>query len=374
MSSGESEINNIQKLKDADAYTMWDFEVKVLFKAKGLMDIVNGTETLEQQGEDTDKVKTWKLKDAKAQHIILMTIEHPVKSHLVTCETSKEMFETLSNIYKRDTSQQKCSLLQEFYNYKFDNQKDMMSNLAYIQNVAYKLNRLDQKVDDTMIITKILSILPEYYKHFSSAWDSTNSTDRTLENLKARLIQEEAKSSSDSESVAFKIKSQGMLREVRCYSCKDTGHIRQNCPNNKSKFCNYCKKSNHYEKDCFLKNKSFKPKVSCSICKKTNHTDKDCYFRNKSKAKPNRPNDSKTAFLTKTVETHSPVGYSSVNQNSIIPSKTFIVDSGCTPNHMTNDLSILENVKSCNKDISVAKKNQSMQSLAVGYVDSEQCI
>ena len=67
-------------------------------------------------------------------------------------------------------------------------------------------------------------------------------------------------------------------------------------------------------------------------------------------------------------------GYSSVNQNSIIPSKTFIVDSGCTPNHMTNDLSILENVKSCNKDISVVKKNQSMQSLAVGYVDSEQCI
>ena len=65
-----------------------------------------------------------------------------------------------------------------------------------------------------------------------------------------------------------------MLREVRCYSCKDTGHIRQNCPKNKSKFCNYCKKSNHYEKDCFLKNISFKPKVSCSICKKTNHTDK----------------------------------------------------------------------------------------------------
>lgn len=128
---------SVQKLNDADTFAMWDFEIKVLMKAKGLMDIMNGSETLEQQGEDGKKIKEFKLKDAKHQHIILMTVEHSVKLHLVTCESSKDMYDTLCKIYKRDTSQQKCILLQEFYNYKYDNNKDMMFNITHIQNISY---------------------------------------------------------------------------------------------------------------------------------------------------------------------------------------------------------------------------------------------
>jgi hypothetical protein len=52
-----------------------------------------------------------------------------------------------------------------------------MTNLSDIQNIAYKLNQLDQEIDDTMLMTKIMSVLPEEYKHFSSAWDSTVAQD-----------------------------------------------------------------------------------------------------------------------------------------------------------------------------------------------------
>jgi hypothetical protein len=49
-----------------------------------------------------------------------------------------------------------------------------VTNLSDIQNIAYKLNQLHQKIDDTMLMTKIMSVLPEEYKYFSSAWDSTD--------------------------------------------------------------------------------------------------------------------------------------------------------------------------------------------------------
>lgn len=54
--------------------------------------------------------------------------------------------------------------------------------------------------------------------------------------------------------------------------------------------------------------------------------------------------------------------------------KAFVVDSGCTPNHMTNDSNILNNIKESKQLVSVAKKNQSMYSLGVGNVESDQCI
>lgn len=358
----ESECTHIGKLKDTESYTMWDFEIKVLLKSKGLMDIVDGTETLEQQDNDGKKVKLWKAMDAKAQYIILMTIEQAVKMHIVSCENSKQMYDMLKSIYQMDTTQQKCSLLQEFYNFKYDQQKDMMGNIAYIQNLAFKLNKLEQKVDDIMIVTKILSVLPENYKHFSSAWDSTSSTDKTLENLKARLIQEEAKTSNNSEQVAFKTFHQG-----RPDSNHFQSQVKYNRPNNQ-KFCTYCKKPNHFESECFKKNKTqSKSKDHCKICKKTNHVEKNCFFR---KTKSNEESKPKTSFLT--CETPN-VNLCKANRPSPNNVKSFVVDSGCTPNHMTNDLSILENVKENNKNISVAKKNLCMQQIAVGDVGADQC-
>jgi len=386
-----NEIMNIKKLEDADTFPMWDFEMKILFKAKELMDIVDGHETLEAQTDDAKK-KKWNSKDAKAQHYILMTIENKIKPHILSCTTAKDMYDTLKVIYQRDTSQQKCTLLQEFYNFKFNKDIDMMNNISQIQNITYKLNRLDQKLDDTMIITKILTVLPEEYKHFSVAWDSTSAAEKTLDNLKARLLHEETKinaASLDGGTLAFKVMAQNKGRpkfnnnpNVKCFNCKELGHFQTNCPN--KKFCTLCKKSNHTEKECFSKHKN-RPKsvtnVFCKICKKNNHSDKDCYFRDKSKSN----NDSKrTVFLTETKEIASPVCLTADNQLQSVDSintlrsskpikKTFVIDSGCTPSHMTHDLTMLSDVKECKQNIVVAKKNQSMYSLGVGRVDGFQC-
>jgi hypothetical protein len=95
----------------------------------------------------------------------------------VTCTTAKETYNTLKQIYQRDSSQQKCLLLQDFYNFKYDKTKDMMTNLSCMQNIAFKLNKLNQNINEDMIMTKITTILPEEYTHFSSAWDSTVTID-----------------------------------------------------------------------------------------------------------------------------------------------------------------------------------------------------
>jgi hypothetical protein len=120
-----------------------------------------------------------------------------------------------------------------------------------------------------MVITKILTILPEQYKYFSSAWDSVSEDLKTVENLCGRLQLEKSK-------IRNQEKQENINRYIKCYRCDSFGHVRAQCK--KTLKCEHCKKDNHEEKDCFAKNKK-----ACSICRKTNHAEKDCFYRNKQK-------------------------------------------------------------------------------------------
>lgn len=278
------------------------------------------------------------------------------------------MYDTLKIIYRKDTTAQKCFLLQEFYNYKYDKTKDMMSNISHIRNIAYKLNQLNQQVDDIMIVTKITNILPAQYKHFSSAWDSTTETDRTLENLASRLMQEEEKLKQENKEeniVAFKtIKKIKGNNQIKCFNCKEIGHKQNNCPRKKG--CTICKKINHVEKDCFFRNKEVK---QCTIGKKINHIEQDCYYKDKSKSKTG--NKDKIAFFTE-ISSQSKEAYLSQIKNNKDRNVEFVVDSASTY-HMTNDKSLLNNLKECKEYVKVVKKGESMITSGVGNVKFNKC-
>jgi hypothetical protein len=271
------------------------------------------------------------------------------------------MYDTLKKVYQRDTSQQKCLLLQDFYNYKYDKTKDMMTNISHVQNIAFKLRQLNQNVDENMIMTKITTILPEEYKHFSTAWDSTATVDRTLDNLVARLTLEEVKCkmmTKEEENVAFKtvIKTKGKA-SFKCFNCNQIGHAQINCHNKGRRNCSICKKTNHTEKDCYFRNKDGDTRKQCTICKKTNHTEKDCYFKDRSKR-------NKVNFLAEVAETHM----SDASKND----KMYVVDSGSTC-HMTNVKTDLTHSKQYTQRIKIAKKSQSMTAKEMGNLEFKEC-
>jgi len=206
-----------------------------------------------------------------------------------------------------------------------------------------------------MMITKILNILPEQYKHFSSAWDSVNPDDKTLENLISRLTLEEAKigsSSTSNNEVAFKaIKKEN--RERQCFNCKSYGHVQRDC-RKKNRQCGICKKTNHSEKDCFFRNKDGNS-TQCTICKRTNHTEENCFLKNRGEK-----SEKKVSFLT------------DISKTQKKEDNNFVVDSGSTC-HLTNNINMLTNFRKCFQSIEVAKKNQNMTALGIGDIESEKC-
>ncbi|XP_044757465.1 uncharacterized protein LOC123315699 [Coccinella septempunctata] len=147
------------------------------------------------------------------------------------------MFENLSKIYKRNTNQQKCSLLQDFHTFKFEKNKNVASNISSLLTISHKLKSMNEEIKDIMLIAKIMSVLPEEYRHFSSAWDSVADSEKTLENLQARLTAEEEKlKEGNKENVAFKAFMNNSRSNIvagkfqgKCFKCNKIGHMANKC-------------------------------------------------------------------------------------------------------------------------------------------------
>ena len=179
------EIKNIPKLADSKTFPVWNFHLWIVVGAKNLRGIVDGTESYDPNSNSSRR-KKWQSRDDQAEQIIVSSIEQELVSHILTCTTAKEMYDKLKEVYQRDTEQQKCQLLQEFFNLQIDKTKNVVTNVSRLRNIAFRLTSLEQPVNETMIITKILTVLPERFQYFNSAWESTRAEDKTLENLCAR--------------------------------------------------------------------------------------------------------------------------------------------------------------------------------------------
>ncbi|UYV80232.1 K02A2.6-like, partial [Cordylochernes scorpioides] len=323
--------------------------ITIIFKANGLLDIVNGKSLFEDLKYETGKDK-WSLKDAKAQKYIMLTIEKNVLTHILNCKTSKEMYEKLVAIYQREDEQLKCKLLQEFHGFKFDKNTDMATNISRMQNLVFKLNNVKQEIEESFVISKILSILPDYFNYFSTAWDSTPKSEKTLTNLISRLSLEETKQKvKPEEGIAM-----SATKVKQCFNCKKSGHLAKYCRLNK-KWCTICKKTNHTQDQCFFKKSQnkFQEYIPCRICKKTNHKEKDCFFRNK--------NEEKLSFFA---------GETLRCKNEEL--LEFIVDSGST-SHMINSKRFLLDEVDCNSKISIAKKEETLIAKSVGKIQGKKC-
>ncbi|XP_031343120.1 uncharacterized protein LOC116172658 [Photinus pyralis] len=241
-------------------WNVWKFQIKVILTAKELYDITVGI-VKQPDGEHTGKeVKEFKVKDAKAQEVLVTRMESGPLFHILMCESAHEMWTKLESIYERQSNVSVHLLQQKFFNMKFEG--SVMDFITKIQNLVAQIKQQKENIPENMVITKILMSLPEQYKHFVSAWESVPEDKRNLTNLSARLLVEEERLGSGEETVA-------QQSQVKCFSCGKAGHKKDECRSggrfkNKNVECNFCKKKGHMFKDCWFRKSKQKTKEESS--------------------------------------------------------------------------------------------------------------
>lgn len=170
---------------------------------------------------------------------------------------------------------------EELFTYKYKTDCDMALHIAHLKNIVFKLQSLGCQIEEKMLIMKILTTLPEKYRVYVSAWESTTREEKTIDNLTARLLMEKAKSNQSQEDVvAFK------AIEKRCLKCNSSRHLANTCrigtqeewKKGRELICFICNKTGHLAKYC--RNKRDEHRMvypPCRLCGRRNHLKKDCF-------------------------------------------------------------------------------------------------
>lgn len=249
----------IEKLIGQVNWPEWKFQARITMCAGECFDIVTGdakkpeepslspsanaaTHTAARTAYET-ALAVYTKKEMKAQKIIGLSLTREPMIHAMGCTNAKDMWDKLHSIYEQKS---KCSihfLQQKFYNFAKDPSDNLASYFSKLDEIVKQLNDLGETISNSMLMTKILMTLPTNYNHFHSAWESTNENERTIENLRTRLMVEENRvmmqdKDGDSEAL-FARKAKGtkksMKKPGKCFSCGDGSHWRRDCPKNKKK-------------------------------------------------------------------------------------------------------------------------------------------
>ena len=109
-------------------------------------------ETVTTEVEESRRTTEWKKKEARAQKIIVTTMAKSTLVHVMSCTTAYQMWAKIRTVYKRDNEQQTCNFLQTFYSSGHEEGSNISTHIGKLKNIAYRLNALDAKVDDRMLI------------------------------------------------------------------------------------------------------------------------------------------------------------------------------------------------------------------------------
>lgn len=250
----ETEIIKIEKLQEASQFTSWRFQVRVTLIASEIFDIVSGVEEKPKPAANTaaatekteaeTKIADWRKKDARAQKIIVTALSQKMILHILNCETSNAMWKKLHAVFEQQSEVGKQHIQQKFFSFEKDPADDMATHISRMESLVHQMKDMKISVDDGMVITKILMTLPQEYRHFVSAWDSTQTDMQTISNLTNRLMIEEnrlkcsgesseafmaRKGAASTKRVNPKTKSNDKKQKGKCFKCGSTEHWKRDC-------------------------------------------------------------------------------------------------------------------------------------------------
>lgn len=164
--SEEVTVRHVQKL-DGSNFLSWKFQMNAVFVAAVVSEIVNGS-IARPADPSLPAAATWRKDNAKAMVLISTSIEMSQFEPLLTCITTKEMWDALCRVHEQKSSSNKLFLMQKFHDHKMSTGDSIMQHVARVKNMAQQLKDVGEPVTNTTIMAKILAGLVPKYSAFQT--------------------------------------------------------------------------------------------------------------------------------------------------------------------------------------------------------------
>lgn len=182
-------------------YDTWKLQVRALLVKNDAWGYVSGTITKpEPTADNAEAIAEWNSKDEKAKSDLILSIMPNQLKIIKNCQTSRELWLTLENIFQLKGPARKATLLKSLTVQKLNEGGDMIEHLHNFFDCVDKLGDLEINIHPDQLVIMMLNSLPSTFENFRVAIESRDQLP-TPENLRTKIVEEyQARNSASSSS------------------------------------------------------------------------------------------------------------------------------------------------------------------------------
>eukprot|EP00795_Rhopilema_esculentum_P017528 gene17528-biopygen6440 len=224
----------IEKL-DRSNWPTWKFQMKHLLMAKDVWDHVDGTISLPD--DNTASRATYEKAKQKAMATLVMGIQSNLIYLVTSCETPKDLWDTLKAYFERDTIANKLFLKRQYFTSKMLEGQSVQDHLKRMKEIADKLHALGSTEAEEEQVVALLISLPPSYTTLVTALEAKGD-ELSLAFVQQALINEEQKKQAFKATATTKINRDSTLHlekgisrpfKGKCYNCGKECHKSFEC-------------------------------------------------------------------------------------------------------------------------------------------------
>lgn len=174
--------------------------------------------------------EVWTEGDQKALATIALAVDSNQDPIIINSLTARAAWLALRTYHHRATLTSKVSLLKAICNKNYREGESMEQHLFEMEELYSRLANAGEDLSQSLKVAMILRSLPDSFNALTTALESRNDNELTLELIRPKLIDESMKTNDSGfkESV-MKAGSSRDDKVIKCFYCEKVGHLKKNC-------------------------------------------------------------------------------------------------------------------------------------------------
>lgn len=182
-----------------DNYDTWKLQAEAILIKSNLWKYVNGEEKRPDDSKE-EELKTWMKDDQTAKSDLILIISPGELKNVKHCKTSKDVWDTLNNLFASKGPARKATLLKKLILTKMSETDNVRDHLNNFIDTVDKLSELDIIINDDLLSIMMLYSLNPSFENFRVAIESRDDLPKP-EQLKIKILEEFEARRKDSRNV-----------------------------------------------------------------------------------------------------------------------------------------------------------------------------
>jgi hypothetical protein len=244
------------KLEGASKFRAWKTRIDLILSKNKVLDIVKGKivkpefkEGEEKEPQNVAAMEKFKDVDINAMSIIVDSIKDHLIPYISHLDSSKKMYDALTNLFSVRNIGQVMSLKNELRDMKMNNDDSITSYFVRISQLRDQLQAIEEITSEKELVNIVLNGFPKTWDAFAASMN-TRKEYPTFEELWTCCAQEESRINAkekpqkkyDDQAFTARFKNKRKfgsrrkpnqekdISEIQCFNCQKYGHYRNQCP------------------------------------------------------------------------------------------------------------------------------------------------